>query len=87
MTWVRQKDKQMHFAGGFLAAFFIALFLGWEWGFVGSTAMGFAKEEFIDRPDPEHHTEEARDAFATSLGGFVGAWCGEWLRPFVLTII
>ena len=79
---IGQRDKQMHFAGGFLAAFFVAFFAGWGWGFAVATMVGFLKEELIDRPDPKHHTVDVRDALATSLGGLAGAWVGEWIKLY-----
>lgn len=86
MNWLNQRDKQMHFAGGFLAAFFIALFFGRFAAFASATAIGFIKEE-LDRRDPLNHTEEARDAFATSLGAFIGAIIGDALKPILWSLL
>lgn len=78
MIW--QRDKQLHFAGGFLVAFLLALVVGAFAAFATATLMGFLKEELIDRPDPKHHTVDVRDALATSLGGLAGGLAGEWVR-------
>lgn len=67
-----KKDKIQHFFGGLVLGFFVALPFSFITGFIAAWVVGHLKEEY-DRRDPEHHTEEARDALATSLGGFFGA--------------
>lgn len=86
MNWILKRDKQMHFAGGFLAAFFIAIFYGPFVAFTSVTAVGFAKEEY-DRRHPKKHTEEARDALATSLGALCGALLGDALKPIIWSLL
>lgn len=75
MNWQKHQDKKLHFGGGFIAALFISIFYGFAVSFVAVWVIGHAKEEY-DRQHPENHTEEARDALATSTGGFCGAWLG-----------
>jgi len=66
----RQKDKQLHFLGGFCLSFsfsFVSPFLG----LLISMFAGWAKE-MLDRRDPENHTSDEKDMLATWFGGVAG---------------
>ena len=59
-------------------AMFIGLIVG------GTTA--YAKEE-RDAKDPEHHTADYRDAFATFLGTIIGCIFGGYSAPGIYELL
>ena len=90
----RQPDKALHFAIGAAVAGSLGLLAvlvastllrprpaalaGLLAGLWLCALVAWAKER-SDRGDPEHHTPDGWDAFATLLGGLLGASVAAWL--------
>lgn len=66
----KQRDKQLHFAGGCFLSFVFS-FVSPGVGLLVAMAAGFFKEVY-DKRHPDKHTADLMDMLATWFGGVVG---------------
>lgn len=77
--FVAQPDKLLHFAGGLVVAFALAMAGGQLAALWIVAALAWAKERY-DKAHPDRHTWDGWDAFATLLGGLAGVTAlAAWL--------
>lgn len=76
----KQKDKKLHFLGGFFLSFSFS-FVSPLVGFCVAIFAGWAKEQY-DQRHPESHTKDEKDMLATWFGGVVGI-----ILFFILSIL
>ena len=76
----KQRDKQLHFLGGFCLSFAFS-FVSPLVGFLVAIFAGWAKELY-DQRHPESHTKDDADMLATWLGGVIGI-----ILFFILSIL
>lgn len=84
-----QKDKVLHFAGGFAVGLVVGALLHPAIGQAAALLVGWWKEE-RDGDDPAHHTVDGWDAYWTGVGGAAAQMAlaivqalGWWVAPLL----